>query len=148
MSAEESVPEVPAQGFPAPRYSNTVMAHGVHPRNLGAIEGADGHARVTGLCRDTMEMWLTVRHDVITDISFITDGCITSLAAGSMTTELAKGKRIGEVFHINQRDILDALGGLPEGSEHCALLAATTLKATIRDLIALRNEPWKKFYRR
>ena len=135
------------QNAPPAGYSSTVIEHAIRPRNLGTIEGADGHARVTGPCQDTLEMWLTVRHDVITNISFVCDGCITSLVSGSMATELAKGKKIAEALRINQQDILAALGGLPEESEHCALLAADTLKASIKDFLLIRNEPWKKLYR-
>ena len=144
MSSEEGAKQRAA----TQPYRRMVMDHAVHPRNLGTIEGADGHARVTGPCHDTIEMWLTVRRDVITDISFVCDGCLTSLASGSMATELAKGRKIGEAVRITRRDILEALGGLPAESEHCALLAADTLKAAIRDFIDIRNEPWKKPYRR
>ena len=59
-----------------------------------------------------------------------------------MVTEMAKGKNIGEVQKISQRDVLDALGGLPEESEHCAMLAADTLKAAIRDYMMMKREPW------
>jgi nitrogen fixation NifU-like protein len=65
-----------------------------------------------------------------------------------MVTELVKGKNITEAQRISQEDILDALGGLPEESLHCALLAANTLKEAIKDYLAFKNEPWKKAYRR
>jgi nitrogen fixation NifU-like protein len=128
-------------------YSETVIDHAKNPRNLGEMQGADGFARITGPCGDTMEVWLKEKNNTITDINFITDGCGTSLASGSMMTELAKGKAIGEVIKISQQDILNALGGLPEESEHCALLASNTLKAAIRDCIEMKREPWKKAYR-
>jgi nitrogen fixation NifU-like protein len=129
-------------------YSETVIDHAMNPRNLGDIQDADGFARVTGPCGDTMEVWLKVKNNTITDINFMTDGCGTSIASGSMMTEMAKGKSIGEASKISQRDILNALGGLPEESEHCALLSANTLKVAIRDYIALQKEPWKKAYRK
>ena len=78
----------------------------------------------------------------------MTDGCGTSIASGSMMTELAKGKSISEAIRISQQDILNALGGLPEESEHCALLSADTLKTAIRDYLAMQKEPWKKAYRK
>jgi NifU-like protein involved in Fe-S cluster formation len=65
-----------------------------------------------------------------------------------MMTELAKGKSITVAIRICQQDILKALGGLPEESQHCALLAASTLKAAIRDCIAMQKEPWEKAYRK
>jgi nitrogen fixation NifU-like protein len=64
-----------------------------------------------------------------------------------MVTELAKGKTIANALRISQQDVLDALGGLPEDSLHCALLSANTVKGAIRDYTAMRREPWKKAYR-
>ena len=129
-------------------YSEAVIDHAMNPRNLGTMQDADGFARVTGPCNDTMEVWLKVNNNTIIDISFMTDGCGTSIASGSMATLLAKRKSIREVTKISQQDILKALGGLPEESQHCALLAANTLKEAIRDYLALKKEPWKKAYRR
>jgi nitrogen fixation NifU-like protein len=129
-------------------YSETVIEHAMKPRNIGIIEDCDGFARVTGPCGDTMEVYLKVNNDTITKISFETDGCGTSIASGSMMTEMAKGGGISEAMRINQQDILDSLGGLPEESQHCALLAANTLKAAIRDCLAMQREPWKKAYRK
>ena len=95
-----------------------------------------------------MEMYLTVRGDRVIDANFWTDGCGTSIASGSMTTELAKGKSLAEARSITKDVILSSLGGLPEESEHCALLAADTLREAIKDYIDLKREPWKKGYRR
>jgi len=129
-------------------YSEAVVEHSMNPRNLGELEGADGFARVTGPCGDTMSIWLKVNGDTIINASFTTDGCGTSIASGSMVTDMAKGTIISEAQKTTQRDVLDALGGMPEESEHCALLAANTLKAAIRDYIAMKREPWKRAYRK
>jgi len=67
---------------------------------------------------------------------------------GSLTTELATGRKWPEALEISQADVLEALGGLPEEDKHCALLAATTLKLAISDLLSRRKEPWKKDYDR
>jgi nitrogen fixation NifU-like protein len=120
----------------------------MNPRNVGSMDMADGQARVTGPCGDTMEIWLRVRNDIITEVTFMTDGCGTAIATGSMVTELAKGERVSQALKIGQQDILNALGGLPEESEHCALLAANTLKTGVKDYLALKNEPWKRAYKR
>jgi len=129
-------------------YSETTIDYATNPRNLGDMEGADGFARVTGPCGDTMEIWLKVEDGVVTDATFLTDGCGTAIASGSMATELAKGRSITEVLKISQQDVLEALGGLPEESAHCALLAANTLKEAIKDYITFKNEPWKRGYRK
>jgi len=129
-------------------YSETTIDHAMNPRNLGDMEDADGFAKVTGPCGDTMEIQLKVRNGTISDIRFMTDGCGTSVASGSIITELAKGKSTREAQRINQRDVLDALGGLPDESQHCALLAANTLKEATRDYLTIKREPWRKAYRK
>jgi len=129
-------------------YTETTIDHAMNPRNVGSMSDYDGSARITGPCGDTMEMWLKVRNNVINRITFWTDGCGTSFAAGSMLTELARGKSITQAMKINQHDVLDALGGLPEENVHCALLAGNTLKAAVRDYLLYKKEPWKKAYRK
>ncbi len=129
-------------------YSETVIDHAMAPRNLEAIQNADGFASERGPCGDTMEIWLRIKSGCIARATFMTDGCGPSIASGSMVTEMATGKSTGEAHRITQRDVLDALGGLPEDSEHCALLAAKTLKAALKDYIATKQEPWKRTYRR
>jgi nitrogen fixation NifU-like protein len=129
-------------------YSEAAIEHGMNPRNLGELEDADGFAQVTGSCGDTMHMWLKVKDDTISDASFLTDGCGTTIASGSMITELVKGKSIAKARKISQDDVLNALGGLPEESEHCALLATNTLKEAIKDYLAMKREPWKRAYRK
>jgi nitrogen fixation NifU-like protein len=65
-----------------------------------------------------------------------------------MVTELAKGKTVIQAQKISQQDVLSALGGLPEESQHCALLAANTLREAVKDYLAFKNESWKRAYRR
>ena len=129
-------------------YSEAVVEHSMNPRNLGDLEDADGFARITGPCGDTMSIWLKLNGDTIINASFMTDGCGTTIASGSMVTEMAKGRSISEAQRIGQQDVLDALGGLPDESKHCALLASNTLKEAIRDFLAMKKEPWKKVYRK
>ena len=129
-------------------YSEKTIDHFLNPRNLGEIPAPDGFGRVTGPCGDTMEIYLNVRDGKISNASFWTDGCGTSIASGSMVTEMAKRMNIGEAQRISQHDVLAALDGLPEESEHCALLAANTLKEAIKDYLAFKKEPWKRAYHR
>ncbi|MFO7772382.1 MAG: iron-sulfur cluster assembly scaffold protein [Dehalococcoidia bacterium] len=129
-------------------YTETVVDHAMAPRNLGVMEDADGFGKLTGPCGDTMEIWLKVNNNVIARAAFMTDGCGPSIASGSMVTELVRGKAISEAQRTTQDHVLDALGGLPEESQHCALLAANTLKAAVRDYLATKREPWKRAYRK
>jgi nitrogen fixation NifU-like protein len=129
-------------------YSETAIDHAQNPRNVGKLPNADGYASVTGPCGDTMQIWLKIREGTITKAVFWTDGCGATIVAGSMITELAKAKSISQSLKITQQKVLDALGGLPEDSIHCALLAANTLKGAIKDYLSFRNEPWKRAYER
>ena len=129
-------------------YSETTIDHFLNPRNLASIAAPDGFGKITGPCGDTMEIRLRVKDGRVLHTSFWTDGCGPSIASGSMVTELAKGKSVSEAQKITQQQVLDALGGLPEESLHCALLAADTLKRAIKDYLASKKEPWKRAYKR
>ena len=118
--------------------------HAENPRNYGMIEGADGHARIKGPCGDTMDFWLSVKEGKLGKVSFITDGCGSSLACGSMATTLAEGRLIEDVFRLNQEEILKALGGLPPEFEHCALLASDTLRAACRAYLTSLDDSGKE----
>jgi nitrogen fixation NifU-like protein len=128
------------------RFTETVIDHARNPRNLGTLADPDSCAVITGPCGDTMVICLKVKENRILEAAFMTDGCGTTIAAGSMATELAKGKPLVEAYRISQEDILNALGGLPEDSRHCALLAANTLKEAIKEYWSTKNQPWKKAY--
>ena len=78
----------------------------------------------------------------------MTDGCVTTIAAGSMVTEMAKGKPVDEAIQIGQQDLLESLGGLPEESRHCALLASNTLKEAIIDYYEYSRDKWKRSYKK
>ena len=122
-------------------YSDTVIDHAMNPRNAGNMQDADGFARMTGPCGDTMEIWIRVMNDIVTGATFMTDGCGPSIASGSMVTEMVRGKSIHEGQRITPRDVLTALGGLPEESEHCAFLAANTIRAAITYCLVMKREP-------
>ncbi len=112
-------------------YSPRVIELWNNPQNAGALDYPDGYGQVTGPCGDTMQIWLRVSADVITEATFWTDGCGTSVVCASMVTIIAKGKTLEQAAQINQQAVLDELGGLPEEDRHCALLAANTLREAI-----------------
>lgn len=122
-------------------YSEKVIELFLNPRNLGRIEGADGHGRVTGSCGDTMEIFLKIKNDEIVDATFITDGCGPSLVCGSTVTELAKGQHIRDALKLSSEKVLEEIGCLPEADQHCAKLAADTLQDAIFNY-SKREEEW------
>lgn len=121
------------------KYSKTVIKHWLEPKSFVPLERPDGHARITGPCGDTMEIFIRVSKGEISEASFLTHGCVTSIASASMAVELATGRSIAGAWSISQEDILDALNGLPEEEEHCALLATNTLRAAVDDYVKKRR---------
>jgi nitrogen fixation NifU-like protein len=140
--------EMTGEGGTRQTYTEKVIDHAVNPRSMGRPERADGRARFTGPCGDTMEIWIEVKEGVLKRARFESDGCLATIACGSMVTELAGDKPLLEALEIGQTDVLEALDGLPTDSEHCALLAVTTLKLAISDCLAKMEAPWKKVYER
>jgi nitrogen fixation NifU-like protein len=128
-------------------YSKVVIEHWKHPKNWGIMNDADGYAKVTGPCGDTMEISIKVKNNKIIRCTFDTDGCGISISCGSMTTVFVTGKSVASVRKITQKDLLNYCGGLPQDDEHCALLAVVTLQKAIEDYTQNRNESWKKLYR-
>ncbi len=120
-------------------YSETTIDHFMNPRNFGKLEKFNGFAKVTGSCGDSMSIWINVVDGIVSEISFNTDGCGSSIASASMATELARGKTIEEALKIGQWDVVNALGGLPKENEHCGLLAASALREAIGDSSASKE---------
>jgi nitrogen fixation NifU-like protein len=128
-------------------YSEITADHVLRPRNVGSLNNPDGYGSVQSGCDESMQIWLKIRDNHIDEIGYWTDGCAATIAAGSMVTELAKGKTINQALTISARELADALEDFPEGNFHCADLAVNTLKASLRDCLAMQREPWKKAYR-
>jgi len=116
-------------------FTDQAMEHARRPRNKGILPEFNAEGRITGPCGETMAFWLEVKNGVVKNASFYTTGCGSSLACGSMATCLAKGKPVEEAAQLSQQDILTALGGMPPESEHCALLAANTMKAACNEYL-------------
>jgi nitrogen fixation NifU-like protein len=115
-------------------YSEKVMDHFTHPRNMGEIEAPSGVGEVGNpACGDVMRLYLKIEHETIVDAKFKTFGCGAAIASSSMTTELIKGKSIDEALHISNEAIVAALGGLPPAKQHCSVLAEEALKAALED---------------
>ena len=115
-------------------YSDIVMDHFMHPRNVGEIENPDGVGQVgNAKCGDIMKMYLKIRDNVIQDVKFETFGCGSAIASSSRATEMIKGKTIDEALAVTNRQVVDALGGLPAHKLHCSVLAEESIKSAIKD---------------
>ena len=115
-------------------YSDKVMDHFQHPRNVGKIDDADGIGEVgNAQCGDIMRMYIKVKDDVITDCKFNTFGCGSAIATSSMATELIKGKPISEALELSNKAVVEALDGLPAHKIHCSVLAEEAVRAAVKD---------------
>lgn len=115
-------------------YSDKVMDHFMHPRNMGEIEDASGVGEVGNpACGDVMRLYLKIEDGKIIDAKFKTFGCGAAIASSSMTTELIKGKSIDEALKLSNEAVSEALGGLPPAKQHCSVLAEDALRAALED---------------
>ena len=116
-------------------YSEKVMDHFEHPRNVGEIENADGVGEVGNpVCGDIMRMYLDIDDNgIIQDCKFKTFGCGAAVATSSMATELVKGKTIQEALEVTNKAVMEALDGLPPVKVHCSLLAEEAIHAALWD---------------
>lgn len=106
----------------------------MHPRNVGSIENADGVGEVgNAKCGDIMKIYLKIDDNRITDVKFETFGCGSAIASSSMATEMIKGKTIDEALALTNKEVVDALGGLPVHKLHCSVLAEEAVKSAIQD---------------
>ena len=115
-------------------YSEKVMDHFRHPRNVGIIEDAGGIGEVGNpVCGDIMKIFLKIEKDIISDVKFEPFGCGSAIASSSMATEMIKGKPVGEVLGLTNKAVVEALDGLPAHKLHCSVLAEEAVKAALKD---------------
>lgn len=118
-------------------YSDKVLDHFHHPRNVGEIENATAAVEMTNpVCGDLMKLWVIVRDGKITEARFKTQGCIPAVACGSWLTEAMLGKSRAELASLTASQIEAALDGLPPASRHASVLAADSLKKLVQAMPA------------
>ena len=129
-------------------YSEKVMDHFMHPRNVGTIDGADGVGEVgNAKCGDIMKIYLKIENDIIADVKFETFGCGSAIASSSMATEMIKGKSIHEALELTNKAVAEALDGLPAHKMHCSVLAEEAIKNALKDYFDKNGIPYdRKMY--
>ncbi len=115
-------------------YSEKVMDHFTHPRNVGVIENADGVGEVgNAKCGDIMKIYLKIDDNIITDVKFSTFGCGSAIASSSISTEMIKGQPLDQALKLTNQAVVEALDGLPAHKIHCSVLAEEAVKAAVKD---------------
>ena len=115
-------------------YSEKVMDHFSHPRNVGEIEDANAVGEVGNIkCGDIMKIYMKIENEIIQDVKFKTFGCGAAVATSSMATELVKGKTIEQALKLTNKAVAEALDGLPPIKMHCSVLAEEAIRAAIID---------------
>jgi len=128
------------------QYSPMVIDHLTHPRNTGEMEDPDGVGESQNpVCGDTMRLFIKVKESRIIDVTFLTFGCGAAIASSSITTEMIKGKTIDEILTISDRDVMEALGGLPPAKIHCSILAERAIKAAVLDYQRQKKQKSSRF---
>lgn len=124
-------------------YSDKVMDHFLHPRNVGVIEDANAVGEVgNAKCGDIMKMYLKIEDGIIEDVKFETFGCGSAIASSSMATELIKGKPVEEAMQLTNKAVAEALDGLPDYKMHCSVLAEEAIQSALEDYY--KNDPEAK----
>ncbi len=124
-------------------YSEKVMDHFTHPRNVGVIENADGVGEVgNAKCGDIMKIYLKIENEIIQDVKFETFGCGSAIASSSMATEMIKGKSIHEAMQLTNKAVAEALDGLPAHKLHCSVLAEEAIKKALMDYYQRSGLPY------
>ena len=115
-------------------YSEKVMDHFAHPRNVGESEGANAVGQVgNAKCGDIMKIYMDIEDNIIKDVKFKTFGCGAAVATSSMATEMVKGKTVQEAMEVTNKAVMEALDGLPPVKVHCSLLAEEAIHAALWD---------------
>ena len=124
-------------------YTQTVMDHFMHPRNVGEIADADGVGEVgNAKCGDIMKMYLKIKDNRIEDVKFETFGCGSAIASSSIATEMIKGRTLEDALALTNQEVVDALGGLPAHKMHCSVLAEEAIKNALKDYFDRSGIPY------
>ena len=114
-------------------YNDTVLDHYRNPRNVGEVPGSTAVAQVgdpaTG---DVLRISLLIREGTVVEARFKSFGCTAAIAAGSMTTELIRGRSVDEAASLTNREVVEALGGLPEPKIACSVLAQQAVREALK----------------
>jgi nitrogen fixation NifU-like protein len=134
LSGQEALEAVESEAT-KPMYSEKVLDHFEHPRNIGELASPDAEVRLEHpVCGDIMSLAVKLANGRIHEVCYRTRGCVASIAAGSCLTEMIQGKSLAEASTLQREHLLEALGGLPNASVHATHLAMDALAQVLKKL--------------
>lgn len=139
-------PKVRAEAAASLGMTEEFLTHALTPANVGFLPDPDGQGHSKGSCGDLIEVYLRVKDGQISDVRFMPEGCVHTIACGSALTTLIKGRSIEDAAKVDAESIDDTLGGLPRDHHHCAVLAAASFRAALKDYYEKNKQPWKRLY--
>jgi nitrogen fixation NifU-like protein len=114
-------------------YSPQVLDHFQNPRNPGVVPDADARVEIENpACGDVLELTARVANGRVEEIRFRAKGCVAAMACASALTEIVSGILVSDAREIQQEEVLQKVGGLPEASGHAAYLAMDALKELLK----------------
>ena len=117
-------------------YNELTIEHFQNPRNVGVVKDGNGYGKIGEPgCGDICEITVRIVNNIIEDIKFRVYGCAGAIATSSVVTEIAQNKSIDFALQLNDDNVVDYLGGLPEGKKHCSLLAIKAMHQAIYDYL-------------
>jgi len=116
-------------------YNETVLKRFQESKNAGELRGASAVGKAGNVqCGDIMKIYLKVDgKDVIVDAKFKTFGCVSAIASTDVACDIIKGKTVEQALEVTNKDVIDALGGLPVLKVHCSVLAQEAIAAAVAD---------------
>ena len=124
------------------------LEHAITPLNLGILPDPASPGQARGACGDVIEMYLRVEDGRVASVRFMPQGCVHTIACGSMLTSLVDGQPLELAAGIGPEELEAALGGLPREHRHCAALAVAALRSALRRYREDLRSPWKRLYAR
>jgi len=129
-------------------HNHRVVSYAQERKHFGTLPGADAFGQSCCDCADDVRIWLNFGHDErVIQVAYYTEGCITSLAAGSALCEMALGKTTKELMSITSEGLNQLLGGLPPSHVHTLQPVLQALKEAVADFVAVKRDSWRRDYR-